>query len=72
MDCLAPIMNRMRLYTPFQTMGDLHKLYNEKKPTAKSVINLLSTNPTPEAEQNRLEHFKRFVQSLNGSDLGDL
>lgn len=45
---------------------------NEKKPTAKSVINLLSTNPTSEAEQNSLEDFKRFVQSLNGSDLGGL
>ena len=51
-DCLAPIMNRMRVYTPFQTMVDVQKLYNEKKPTAKNVINLLSTNPTPEAEQN--------------------
>ena len=71
-DCLAPIMNRMRVYTPFQTMGDVQKLYNEKKPTAKSVINLLSTNPTPEAEQNSEEDFKRLVQSLNGSDLGDL
>ena len=70
-DCLAPILNRMRVYTPFQTIGELQKLYNEKKPTAKSVINLLSTNPTPEAEQNSLEDFKRFVQSLNGSDLGD-
>ena len=71
-DCLAPIINRMRVYTPFQTMEDLQKLYNEKKPTAKRVINLLSANPTPWAEQNSLEHFKRFVKSLNGNDLGGL
>ena len=71
-DCLAPIINRMRVYTPFQTMEDLQKLYNEKKPTAKRVINLLSANPTPGAEQNSLEHFKRFVKSLNGNDLGGL
>ena len=69
-DCLAPIINRMRVYTPFQTMEDLQKLYNEKKPTAKRVINLLSANPTPGDEQNSLEHFKRFVKSLNGNDLG--
>ena len=62
----------MRVYTPFQTMEDLQKLYNEKKPTAKRVINLLSANPTPGAEQNSLEHFKRFVKSLNGNDLGGL
>ena len=71
-DCLAPIINRMRVYTPFQTMEDLQKIYNEKKPTAKRVINLLSANPTPGAEQNSLEHFKRFVKSLNGNDLGGL
>ena len=71
-DCLVPIMNRMGIYTPFQTMEDLQKLYNEKKPAAKRLISLLSANPTPGAEQNSLEHFKRFVKSLNGSDLGGL
>ena len=58
-------MNRKRVYTPLQTMEDLQKLYNEKKPTAKRVISLLSANPTPEAEQKGL-------CSLNGSDFGGL
>ena len=57
-DCLTPIMNRMRVYTPFQTMEHLQKLYHKKKPTAKRVINLLSANPTPGAEQDSLEHLK--------------
>ena len=57
-DCLAPIMNRMRVYTPFQTMEHLQKLYNKKNPTAKRVINLLSANPTPGAEQDSLERLK--------------
>ena len=63
-------MNRMRVYTPFQSMGDVQKLYNEKKPTAKRVINLLSANPTPEAEQNSLEHFKRLCRALMAVTLG--
>ena len=49
-DCLAPILNGMRVYTPFQTLHDLT--------TVKKVINLLSSNPAPGAEQNSLEHFK--------------
>lgn len=39
-----------------------------KKPTAK-VINLLSSNPAPGAEQKSLEHFKRFVKNLSDNDL---
>ena len=56
-DCLAPIINRIRVYTPCQTMEDLQKFYNEKKPTAKRIINLLSANPKTGAEQKSLEHF---------------
>ena len=71
-DCFAPILNRLRVYTPFQTLEDLQKFYSAKKPTAKKVINLLSANPAPGAEQNSMEHFKRFVKSLTGNDLGSL
>ena len=34
----------------------------------KKVINLLSSNPAPGAEQNSLEHFKRFVKNLSDND----
>ena len=34
-DCLAPILNGMRVYTPFQTLHDLQQFYLAKKPTAK-------------------------------------
>ena len=63
---------KTNIFNIVQTMEDLQKLYNEKKPTAKRVINLLSANPTPGAEQNSLEHFKRFVKSVDGNDLGGL
>jgi len=56
----------MGVYTPFQTLHNLQQFYLAKKPTAKKIINLLSSNPAPGAEQNSLEHFKRFVQNLMG------
>ena len=71
-DCLAPISNSMRAYTPFQTMEDLKTFYNAKKPSSKKIIGLLSASPEPGAEQSSFEHFKRFVKSLNGNDLGSL
>ena len=69
-DCLAPILNAMRVYTPFQTIEDLKTFYNAKKATTKKIISLLSASPEPGAEQSSFEYFKRFVKSLNGSDLG--
>ena len=72
-DCLAPILNSMRVCTPFQTMPeDLKTFYNAKKPSSKKIISLLSASPEPGAEQSSFEHFKRFVKSLNGNDLGSL
>ena len=71
-DCLAPILNSMRVYTPFQTMEDLKTFYNAKKPSSKKIIRLLSANPEPGAEQSSLEYFKRSIKSLNGNDLGSL
>ena len=69
-DCVAPLVNAMRAYTPFQTMEDLKTFYDTKKPTSKKIISLLSSNPDPGSEQTAFEHFKRFVKSLNGNDLG--
>ena len=66
-DCLAPILNGMRVYTPFQTLHDLQQFYLVKK-----VINLLSSNPAPGAEQNSLGHFKRFVKNLSDNDFVSL
>ena len=38
-DCLAPILNSMRVYTPFQTMPeDLKTFYNAEKPSSKKII----------------------------------
>lgn len=69
-DCLTPILNSMTVYTPFQTMEDLTTFYNAKKSSSKKIISLLSASPEPGAEQSSFEHFKRFVKSLNGNDLG--
>ena len=71
-DCLAPILNGMRVYTPFQTLHDLQQFYLVKKQTVKKVINLLSSNPAPGAEQNGLGHFKRFVKNLSDNDFVSL
>ena len=70
-DCLAPILNGMRVYTPFQTLHDLQQFYLVKKQTVKKVINLLS-NPAPGAEQNGLGHFKGFVKNLSDNDFVSL
>ena len=67
-DCLSPILHGMRVYTPFQTLHDLQQFYLVKKQTVKKVINLLSSNPAPGAEQNSLGHFKRFVKNLSDND----
>ena len=34
-DCLAPILNSVRVCTHFQTMEDLKTFYNAKKPSSK-------------------------------------
>ena len=34
--------------------------------------NASSASPEPGAQQSSFEHFKRFVKSLNGNDLGSL
>ena len=49
-------------FLPFTKRGIVHEL---KKPISKKIMRLLS--PT---EQGSFEHFKRFVKSLNGHDLG--
>ena len=51
---------------------DLKTFYNAKKPSSKKIISLLLASPEPGAEQSSFEHFKRFVKSLNGNNLGSL
>lgn len=68
-DCMAPVINPLRLYTPFQTLEELIKMYDARKPSAKKIINLLDAQPQNGAEQESLDHFKRYIKNLEGKDL---
>lgn len=70
-DCLAPILNALRVYPHFQTLEALINFYNAKKPSSKKVIKLLSANPQSPPEQNSFDHFKRYIKNLEGNALGN-
>ena len=64
-----PIVNKLKQHPEFTTIESLHALYEAKKPTNKKVCNLLSANPSTDAERECLSHLKRFIKSLDDSML---
>lgn len=64
-----PIINKLKQHAQFTTIESLQALYEAKKPTNKKVCNLLSANPSTDAERECLSHLKRFIKSLDDSML---
>lgn len=70
-DCLTPIFNALRAHPHFQTFEALVNFYNEKKPSSKKIVKLLSASPESAAQQSSLDHLKRYVRNLEGNALGN-
>ena len=68
-DCMTPVINPLRLYTPFQTLEELTKIYDDRKPSCKKIIKLLAAQPQNDAERGSFDHFKRYIKNLQGKDL---
>jgi len=50
-----------------KTPDDLSKLYHERKPTPKKVVQLLEASPASDAERCCFDHLKRYSKSLEGN-----
>ena len=68
-DCFAPILSALKVNPCFQSFGGLTKMYLEKKPTPKKIIDLLDADPQNEPERMALDHLKRYIRSLDGQSL---
>lgn len=68
-DCMAPVINPLRLYPAFQTLEELNKMYDDRRPSAKKIVKLLDAQPQNGAEQESFNHLKRYIKNLQGKDL---
>lgn len=68
-NCWVPIVKRLQVFEPFQSIDNLETLFNEKKVTNKKLVKLLSASPVTDAERESLEHLKRFIKNLKEDGL---
>ena len=68
-DCFSQSMSLLKIYHNFQSVDNLRELYEMKKPSTRKIIRLFEANPSAEQEHACLDHLKRYVTSLVGSDI---
>lgn len=66
-NCWAPVFSVLKVFKGLNTIEELTKVYEERKPTPKKIIRLLEANPTTDAERNCLDHLKRHIRTLEGN-----
>ena len=64
-NCWSPIFTILKKL--IKTPDDLSKLYQERKPTPKKVVQLLDASPASDAEKCCFDHLKRYLKSLEGN-----
>jgi len=69
MSCWVPIMKPMISLSDFESVVTLENLYEIKRPTAKNILKLIKSEPVTEQERQCLDHFKRYIRSLQGKSL---
>ncbi|CAB3991128.1 Werner syndrome ATP-dependent helicase-like 1 [Paramuricea clavata] len=67
--CWAPHIQTLKSFPPFQSTEVLKEMYDEKRPSSRKVIKLLNFVPTNYAENQCLDHLKRYIKSLQGQSL---
>ena len=62
-------MKPMISLSDFESVVTLENLYEIKRPTAKNILKLIKSEPVTEQERQCLDHFKRYIRSLQGKSL---
>ena len=68
-NCWAPILKPLIAFPDFQSLVTLENLYDIKRPTAKKIVKLIKSEPVTDQERQCLDHFKKYIRSLQGSSL---
>lgn len=68
-NCWALILKPLIAFSDFQSLVTLENLYDIKRPTAKKIVKLIKSEPVTDQERQRLDHFKKYIRSLQGSSL---
>ena len=68
-NCWAPILKPLIAFPNFQSLVTLENLYDIKRPTAKKIVKLIKLEPVTDQVQQCLDHFKKYIRSLQGSSL---
>ena len=66
-NCWATILQPLKNRPAFTDMESIIKFYEDMKPTAKKVVNILDASPQNEAQRNALAHLVRYVKSLGSN-----
>ena len=66
-NCWAPILKPLIAFPDFQSLVTLENLYDIKRPTAKKIVKLIKSEPVTDQERQCLDHFKKYIRSLQGS-----
>ena len=69
MNCWAPIIKSLIVFTDFKSVMALENLYDIKRPTAKKILKLINSKPETEQERQCLDHLKKYIRSLQGNSL---
>ena len=68
-NCWAPILKPLIAFPDFQSLVTLENLYDIKRPTAKQIVKLITSGLVTDQEWQCLDHFKKYICSLQGSSL---
>nr|XP_020512189.1 uncharacterized protein LOC110001097 isoform X4 [Labrus bergylta] len=49
----------------FLTMSDMHKMYNDLKPTTRKVLKLIDASPTTPAENQSVRFLQQYIRGLD-------
>ncbi|XP_014670825.1 PREDICTED: uncharacterized protein LOC106811638 [Priapulus caudatus] len=62
---MLPHMEKLKLFSDFQTVSAILALYIRLKPTGRKVTNILKAAPKNVTEQRVLDFLKRFIRSMS-------
>lgn len=69
MHCWTPILKMLQFNESFQSLDGVLQIFKEKQPTAKKIIKTLQVETSNELERATVDHFKRYIRSLEGKAL---
>ena len=69
MNCWVPIIKPLTALPDFQSFVTIENLYDVKKPTAKTFLKLIKSEPVTDQERQCLDHLKQYIRLLQGKSL---